>query len=356
MAKTTLDELMARMAGSATPAATSLEPPTSGHAVTRVRAECGPYGAAMLLTLAALDREVSGFPGEIPLVAPTGNDEGLSARRDASGTWGLDGSFMALRGLSLQVRDKPTRRSLLSAVLGTLGVPRTDLALAELSGAASWEGSPTAFALRMHAACEGVPLHVAHAGLGLGTGLIESLGGTPDEKHAEAWIDALRGRFDLDGRPARVVPPAMVMVTRRRDWEMLHSLKRSGASIEATDSEGNTPALVVAAAGDFYGIKPVTEWGADWRATNLEGKGALHLAAQAMISGKFSETGRAGPMFRLLVKLGCDPLASDNEGHAPCDILREWDASSETPSLTREEVDDIEAVAEWLGSKAARRP
>lgn len=356
LAKQTLDELKARMVDGAAPVPTVPEQPTTGHAITRIRAECSPLGAAMLLTLSALDQEITGFPGEIPLIAPNGTDEGLSAKRSVFGTWELEGSFMALRDLSLQVRAKPTRRSILSAVLGTLGVPRTDLAFSELSKAASWEGSPTAFALRMHAASKGVPIHVTHAALGLGTGLVESLGGEPDEDHAHAWIDAVKGMVDLDGRPGRVVPPAMVMAARRDDWHMFHPLKRSGASIESADSEGNTPALVVAAKGDYWAIKPISEWGGDWRATNLQGKGALHLTAGAMISGSFERVGEAGNMFRLLVDMGCDPSATDNDGNTPGDILRNWDAASETPALTRDEVEDIEAVAEWLSERVARRP
>ena len=117
-----------------------------------------------------------------------------------------------------------------------------------------------------------------------------------------------------------------------------------GGSIDATNDRGETPLLAyvaanhrvtartTSAADDLFGEGPTGEppcfafllaRGADVRATDHEGQGALHKVAQHDHGYHRYEIDRAErneAAFERLVALGCDPLAEDKQGRTALDV------------------------------------
>jgi hypothetical protein len=340
--KIPLDVLKARLAGNPRPAAKD-PAARKRYVLAQQRLECTVAGAAFLLNVANLAREIDGFPSEIPLMVGGDGAPGLSVRRGPDGVWRIEGPYEVLFDVAAFVLGKPARETALGAVLSAIGVPNTPEAIVELGRHGGWEGSGVRLAVKLHGVQDAVPGHVVAASLGLGTGLLQALGAGTEDEHREAWIDAVTAFHSIGACPVPGVPPAILRVCREGDYEMLHCLMRYGAN-EATDSEGNTPFLTVALRGDEGGIRPLLQWKANHLATNALGRTALHCAASAAVMGRCEDV---TILFQRLIFLGCDPRAVDGNGATPAKVLAQA-YEDDGSNLSREQFLEIRALEEEL--------
>jgi hypothetical protein len=105
--------------------------------------------------------------------------------------------------------------------------------------------------------------------------------------------------------------------------ERLRTLLAAGLSLEARDSEGNTPWLLAVQHLDLETATLLADAGANHRATNAAGQNALHLVCAPNPSGGADWTTTnapprfIGPLIGELVKQGVDPRAADRDGRTP---------------------------------------
>ena len=93
------------------------------------------------------------------------------------------------------------------------------------------------------------------------------------------------------------------------DTNILEQLVLSGASIESTDTIGNTPLMLCAQKGHVNKVTWLLCHGCDVKAVDREGCNALHLIAQ--------KKDPVLSIIQMLLKSGCNPNAKDKHGRTP---------------------------------------
>ncbi|KAM0310192.1 hypothetical protein ACHAO8_008360 [Botrytis cinerea] len=98
-----------------------------------------------------------------------------------------------------------------------------------------------------------------------------------------------------------------------------------GGLIDARDDAGMTPLLVYLAVGGQSHLPWYEDHGADFKATNNEGKGALHIVASNKVPMRLHYGRNSGEvraeLFEVLVKkYGCEVLDEDSKGRTALDI------------------------------------
>ncbi|CAG8971973.1 hypothetical protein HYALB_00003311 [Hymenoscyphus albidus] len=105
-------------------------------------------------------------------------------------------------------------------------------------------------------------------------------------------------------------------------FNIIHKIIGLGCDIDACDSYGMTPLLVAGSLGDFQEFQILVRMGANVKATDDDGCGALYLLLIGLERGKTAQQ-QAGFRDALVTALkhGCSPTIPDHKGNTPFDVI-----------------------------------
>ena len=112
-------------------------------------------------------------------------------------------------------------------------------------------------------------------------------------------------RFDLPVLKTEPLDKQLLHAVGEGDAQLVDTLLKSGANVDAADPTGTTPTMVAAASGDAACLQALLSHKPNLTATNSQGRTALHVAAFLGRIGAGTDPGCIG----LLMRAGADPTA-----------------------------------------------